>query len=218
DMPTKQYAAYIQDDFRVSGKLTLNLGFRYDLITGMAIDQSKNPNFVILDKAGKAGALAGIEGFEDFGKDPAEDKNNFQGRAGFAYDVRGDGRDVVRAGYGRYYDFGYTNANILFAAVNATGIGAGTVYSVTNSNGISNGRSQYDGVNFGIRRQLRNNFSLNAWYSLSSANGTSGGGTDELSTGNIQDHLHPFGDIQFGPSGRTDARHRINISGIVTIP
>ncbi|HMD35539.1 MAG TPA: TonB-dependent receptor [Vicinamibacterales bacterium] len=327
--PMKQYATYIQDDFRVSDRLTLNLGFRYDLITGMAIDQTKNPNFVILDKAGKAGALAGIEGFEDFGKDPAEDKNNFQGRAGFAYDVRGDGRDVVRAGYGRYYDFGYTNANILFAAVNATGIGAGTVYSVTNSNGIknvngalfkvgdpvpasvaqpneaggalplnshiasprikqpysdqfsagwshqlnpstaididyvhstgkdlgwrpalnqrdgnpsgprhysvllapygtfspasftidiSNGRSQYDGVNFGIRRQLRNNFSLNAWYSLSSANGTSGGGTDELSTGNIQDHLHPFGDIQFGPSGRTDARHRINISGIVTIP
>jgi hypothetical protein len=327
--PMKQYAAYIQDDFRLSDKLTLNLGFRYDLITGMAIDQSKNPNYVILDKAGKAGALAGIEGFEDFGKDPAEDKNNVQARAGFAYDVRGDGKDVVRAGYGRYYDFGYTNANILFAAVNATGIGAGTVYSVTNSNGIknvngaffkvgdpvpqsvaqpneaggalplnshiasprikqpysdqvsagwshqlnpstaididyvhstgsdlgwrpalnqrdgnpsgprhysvllapygtfnpasftidiSNGRSTYNGVNFGIRRQLRDNFSLNAWYSLSSAEGTSGGGTDELSTGNIQDHLHPFGDIQFGPSGRTDARHRINISGIVTIP
>ena len=42
----------------------------------------------------------------------------------------------IRAGYGRYYDVGYTNANILFAAINATGIGAGTVFTVTNAAGI----------------------------------------------------------------------------------
>ena len=54
------------------------------------------------------------------------------------YDFGGDGKNVFRGGWGRYYDFGYTNANILFAAVNATGIGAGTVFSVTNSNGIKN--------------------------------------------------------------------------------
>src|SRR5262249_52421264 len=83
---------------------------------------------------------------------------------------------------------------------------------------ISNGRSTYDGVNFGIRRQLRSHFSVNAWYSLSRAKGTSGSGTDELSTGNIQNHLDPFSDVQNGPSGRTDARHRINISGIVELP
>ena len=88
--PMKQYAMYIQDDWRVSNKLTLNLGFRYDLITGMAIDQSLNPNFVILDKAGKAGALAGIAGFEDFGKTPTEDKNNFQPRAGLC--LRSEGQ------------------------------------------------------------------------------------------------------------------------------
>ena len=38
--------------------------------------------------------------------------------------------------HGRYYDVGYTNSNILFAAINATGIGAGTIFSVTNPNGI----------------------------------------------------------------------------------
>src|SRR5262249_47198847 len=54
--PMKQYATFIQDDWRVNAKLTLNLGFRYDLVTGMAIDQTKNPNFVTLDKAAKAGA------------------------------------------------------------------------------------------------------------------------------------------------------------------
>jgi outer membrane receptor protein involved in Fe transport len=326
--PMKQYAVYAQDDWRVNGKLTLNLGFRYDLIDGMAIDQTKNPNFVILDKAAKAGVLAGIKGFEDFGKTPAEDKNNYQPRVGFAYDVNGNGKDVVRGGYGRYYDFGYTNANILFAAVNATGIGAGTVFQVTNSNGIrktdgsffkvtdpvssiaqpneaggalplnshiasprikqpyadqvsvgwshqidtataididyvhsngkdlgwrpslnqrdgnpggprhysvllaqfgsfspasftidiSNGRSRYDGVNFGIRRHMRNHVSFNAWYSLSKARGTTGNGADELSTGNIQNHLDPFGPVQFGPTGRTDARHRVTMSAIVELP
>jgi hypothetical protein len=326
--PMKQYALYIQDDWRASDKLTFNLGFRYDLVTGMAIDQAKNPNFVILDKAGKAGALKGITGFEDFGLAPQEDRNNFQPRAGLAYDLRGDGRDIVRAGYGRYYDFGYTNANILFAAVNATGIGAGTIYSVTNTNGIrrtdgslfkvgdpissiaqpneaggalplnshiasprikqpyadqvsvgwshqldaataididfvhsagrdlgwrpavnqrdgnptgprhystllapygsfspanftidiSNGRSRYDGVNFGVRRQMRNHVLFNAWYSLQQAKGTGGNGTDELSTANIQNHLDPFGDIQFGPTGRTDSRHRVTISAILELP
>jgi len=326
--PMKQYAGYIQDDWRVTNKLTLNLGFRYDLITGMAIDQTKNPNFVILDKAGKAGALAGIAGFEDFGKTPAEDKNNFQPRAGFAYDLTGNGRDVLRGGWGRYYDFGYTNANILFAAVNATGIGAGTVFAVNNSNGIrnpngtffsvndpisnieslneaggalplnshiasprikqpysdqvsmgwshqldaataidvdyvhsdgkdlgwrpalnqrdgnpsgprhysvllaqfgtfspasftidiSNGKSRYDGVNFGIRRQERHHIGFTAWYSLSQAKGTTGNGADELSTGNIVNHLDPFADVQFGPSGRTDARHRTTIAGTIGLP
>jgi Carboxypeptidase regulatory-like domain/TonB dependent receptor-like, beta-barrel len=326
--PMKQYATFIQDDWRLSNRLTLNLGFRYDLVTGMAIDQTKNPNFVILDKAGKAGALAGIAGFEDFGKSPAEDKNNFQPRAGFVFDLNGDGRNVIRGGWGRYYDFGYTNANILFAAVNATGIGAGTIFSVNNSNGIknpdgsffkvsdpisniaslneaggalplnshiasprikqpysdqtsfgysrqldaataldvdyihssgkdlgwrpalnqrdgnpagprhysvllapygtfspasftidiSNGRSVYDGLNVGVRRRMQKHLQFNAWYSISSAKGTTGAGADELSTGNIQNHLDPFADVQFGPSGRTDARHRSTVSAIINAP
>ncbi len=72
---------------------------------------------------------------------PKEDTNNYQGRIGLAWNVDGNGRDVVRLGYGRYYDVGYTNANILFAAVNATGIGAGQIFNVSNPNGIvkSNG-------------------------------------------------------------------------------
>ena len=147
NIPTKQFATYIQDDWRVTDKLTLNLGLRYDLNTGFAIDQLLNPNYVMLDVAGKEGRLAGLPGFEDFGKEPKEDYDNIQPRVGLAYDVRGNGRDVVRAGYGRYFDFGYTNSNILFAAVNATGVGAGTVFEVNNASGIRNPNGTFFSVN-----------------------------------------------------------------------
>ena len=41
---------------------------------------------------------------------------------------RGNGKDVVRAGWGIYYDFGYTNANILFPGLSAQG-GSGVVFT-----------------------------------------------------------------------------------------
>jgi outer membrane receptor protein involved in Fe transport len=322
NIPNKQFGAYIQDDWRVSDRLTLNLGLRYDVIDGFAIDQSLNPNFVILQNAGRAGRFAGQPAFREFGLDSKEDTNNWQGRAGFAWDVRGNGRDLVRAGYGRYYDVGYTNANILFAAINATGIGAGQVFNVLNANGIrkadgsffhvgddistiasqneaggalplnshiasprirqpysdqysvgwshqlaegtvfdvdyihsegrdlgwriqlnqrnpgsgsrqfadlpispanfnidiSDGKSKFDGVNFGIRRRMTRGLQFSAWYSLSSAQSTTGNGSDELNVQNIQNHLDPYADVQFGPSGRTDARHKATISAVWQAP
>ena len=147
NIPTKQFSVYIQDDWRVNDRLTLNLGLRYDLNTGFAIDQSRNPNYVMIAEAGAAGRLTGLPGYEDFGKEPKEDYDNFQPRAGLAYDVRGNGRDLIRAGYGRYFDFGYTNSNILFAAVNATGVGAGTVFEVNDASGIRNPNGTFFSVN-----------------------------------------------------------------------
>lgn len=136
-IPNKQYALYLQDAWRVTDRLTLDLGVRYDLVTGFAFDQSQNVIFAELQAAGAAGALAGAPGFEDFGKEPAEDRNNIAPRAGFTYDVNGDGKLVVRGGAGRYYDFAYTNANILFAVVGAQS-SFGQIYSNTNSSGVRN--------------------------------------------------------------------------------
>ena len=143
NIPLRQYATYLQDDWRVNSKLTLNLGLRYDYITGYQIDQSKNPSFVTLQAAGRAGRLAGIKGLENFGKEPREDRNNIQPRAGFAYDVRGNGTDVVRGGWGIYQDMGYTNANVLFAAIDATGIGSGSIFNVDVPAGIRNGNGTF---------------------------------------------------------------------------
>jgi hypothetical protein len=136
-IPNNQYAFYIQDGWRVTDKLNLDLGVRYDLVTGFAFDQDDNQFFTQLQAAGAAGHLAGFVGFEDFGKEPAEDKNNIAPRVGFTYDVKGDSDLVVRGGVGRYYDFAYTNANILFAVIGAQS-SFGQIYSNTDSSGIKN--------------------------------------------------------------------------------
>jgi outer membrane receptor protein involved in Fe transport len=137
NIPLKQFAGYVQDDWRVNNRLTLNLGLRFDVITGYQFDQSANPNYVKVQNAGKAGQLAGIKGLENFGKDPKEDWNNWQPRIGFAYDVFENGTDLLRGGWGIYQDMGYTNSNGLFAAFDAQA-GFGAVLSVANTTGIRN--------------------------------------------------------------------------------
>ena len=88
--------------------------------------------------AGAAGLLKGIVGLENFGLEPKEDYDNFQPRIGGVLDVRGDGKDIIRAGWGVYTDVGYTNSNVLFAATDSTGKGFGQVFNVTVTNGIRN--------------------------------------------------------------------------------
>ncbi len=138
NIPTKQFATYFQDDWRVSDRLTLNVGVRWDLVTGYQFDQSRNPNYVAIRDARRAGLLANVPGLENLGEEPQEDYNNFQPRIGGVYDLNGNGKNVIRAGWGVYMDFGYTNSNVLFAAADATGNGFGQVFSVNNAAGIRN--------------------------------------------------------------------------------
>ncbi|MEO6402534.1 MAG: TonB-dependent receptor, partial [Vicinamibacteria bacterium] len=142
-IPNNQYSGYIQDGWRMNDKLTLDLGVRYDLVTGFAFDQSQNIIYSELTAAANAGVFTRSGspcpciGFEDFGKSPKEDTNNIAPRVGFTYDAKADSSVVVRGGVGRYYDFAYTNANILFAVIGAQS-SFGQVYSNTNSTGIRN--------------------------------------------------------------------------------
>jgi outer membrane receptor protein involved in Fe transport len=138
NIPVKQYAGYVQDDWRVTDRLTLNLGLRYDLVTGLQFDQSKNPNYVLAQQLGAAGRFANVVGYENFGKTPKDDTNNWQPRLGGVWDVRGNAKDLVRAGWGIYTDFGYTNSNVLFAAADASGSRFGTVFTANNTSGIRN--------------------------------------------------------------------------------
>ncbi|MEP6918339.1 MAG: TonB-dependent receptor, partial [Acidobacteriota bacterium] len=325
NIPFRQYSTYLQDDWRLSDRVTLNLGLRYDYVTGVEVDQSGNPNFQALQAAGLAGRFKGVAGFEDFGKSQQEDRNNLQPRIGIAYDIRGNSKDVLRGGWGVYQDFGYTNSNALFAAIDATGQGHGAIFSVNNTAGIrkadgtlfrvgdpissivsqneadptkapqfgqivsprlqqpytrqtnigwgheldsataltvdvvhidgrdlnirfrpnyrdpatglrrladldirpntqavrigiNGGKSRYDGLILGVRRRMSHGMDFSASYTLAKATSNIGTASDELDANYVQDVTQPFADVQQGPSGRSDARHRVSLSAVIRVP
>jgi len=135
--PVDQYSVYVQDDWEVNNRLTLNLGLRYDYWEGFDLDQRANPIRQVLSTQ----TTYNESYLRDFqgggGSVLSEDTDNFAARLGFAYDVKGDGTHIFRGGYGTFYDFPYTNATILFpaAAVQST---YGLVYRYLDNGGIRN--------------------------------------------------------------------------------
>jgi len=143
NIPTKQYGLYIQDEWRAADRLTLNLGVRYDLVTGLDFDQSLNPNFVKVQAAARAGlfntlpsSIAAV--LNDFALSEQSDRNDIEPRIGAVYAMKGNGKDIVRGGWGIYSDFGYTNSNVLLAALDATGNRFGTVFAASDPTGLKN--------------------------------------------------------------------------------
>ncbi|HEX8475781.1 MAG TPA: TonB-dependent receptor [Pyrinomonadaceae bacterium] len=101
---SEDYAAYIQDDWRATPKLTINAGLRYDN-QHMKRPPIKNTDPVLL--------AAGI----DTGR-PPQDDNNIAPRLGFSYAF--SERTVVRGGYGIFY--GRTTGIMLGTAHSGNGI------------------------------------------------------------------------------------------------
>ncbi len=131
-----EVGAYFQDDWKVSHKLTVNVGLRWDLFTrhteksgkvttflpgpgcltpsnGFCADAIANANI----PAGSPGCdtpfqishavLAGVcgpGGFAIANNLGAGNHKNFGPRAGFAYDLRGDGKTAIRGGFGVSYE------------------------------------------------------------------------------------------------------------------
>jgi hypothetical protein len=89
---------YGQDDYRVNNRLTLNLGLRYDLFTWPTEINNRMANF---DVATGQIVLAGQNGESD--STLTNPKHDFAPRIGFAYDLRGDQKTVLRGGYGIFY-------------------------------------------------------------------------------------------------------------------
>ena len=119
-------AGYFQDDWKVSPRLTLNLGVRYDVETGRAADNEMQSSFdmgQINPAAGVPGVVtfAGINGTPN--SDFYADKNNFAPRFGFAWRPFGGEKTVVRGGSGVFYgnpdDLGFNNSAVLGFATQA---------------------------------------------------------------------------------------------------
>jgi hypothetical protein len=120
NIPLDLYGLYLQDDWRVTDRLTVNLGVRWDYLDGMPIEQTST-NFQNMQLAGQTGRFDGTL-LEDFGKEPRGDWDNIQPRLGAVYDLGGNGRNLVRGGWGIYTDIAYTNANVLTTSLEGGGI------------------------------------------------------------------------------------------------
>jgi hypothetical protein len=133
EIPLDLFGVYVQDTWRLTDRVTFNLGVRWDMVDGMPIDQSTSGNFLAMQAAGRAGRFAGTL-LEEFGQETRPDRDNVQPRLGAVIDLRGDGRDVIRGGWGIYTDLSYTNSNALTAAFDAAG--GGIVFNAASNTGL----------------------------------------------------------------------------------
>jgi hypothetical protein len=100
-MKTQDLDYFIQDDWRATPRLTLNLGLRYEY--------QRNPQPVA------------VNGLLPQTANRVDDRNNIGPRVGFAYDLSGDGKTSIRGGWGLYYGR-VINSTVYNALVN-TGVG-----------------------------------------------------------------------------------------------
>lgn len=142
------YAPWVQDDWRISDRLTLNLGFRWDLNSPVFEEQNRmnstfdtttvNPVSNRINQAQFPGyrVLGGPTFVSDGDPYPYKrDKGMIQPRVGFAY-VMND-KTIMRGGYGIYY------LNVVgFSSSNGFGVGNTPVTSLdgdrTSTNALSN--------------------------------------------------------------------------------
>lgn len=172
---------YLQDSFRWNSRLTVNYGLRWDFF---GVVHEKNNLFYRLtpDNGGTEGQVGGPGGPPSL---YSPDYNNFAPRIGFAYDLTGKARTVIRGGWGLFYDAfsqdiflghipyncvfcpgpayaGVGPAAISFAGLSSSALGAGPVFSSPSPLG------DFFGVDPNIRTPYVQNFNLNIQQQLSS--------------------------------------------------
>ncbi|HEX7294799.1 MAG TPA: TonB-dependent receptor, partial [Pyrinomonadaceae bacterium] len=91
DTPNNRFQFYGNDSWRITPRFTLNYGLSYRVDTNLWNHDQGHPA-IIAPLFGK-------------GTEPSpKDTNNIAPRLGFAWDIAGNGRTVIRGGFGMYYD------------------------------------------------------------------------------------------------------------------
>src|SRR5207237_3848057 len=159
----RAYAFYAQDDWKVTSRLTINYGLRWEYHP-MFEDRFGNvaaflPDYnTVVNGVNVHGAVAVPNGrlnmvhpafAESIAPTPIltadkagipnslrySQKTDFAPRVGFAWRASGDGKTVIRGGYGKYID-----AQLGYLILSSCAVEASDVASFTNS--ITNGRAQ----------------------------------------------------------------------------
>ncbi len=142
--PTRQihnwgYAGFVQDDFRVTSNVTLNFGLRYEV------------NSVIKEAHNLLGNFDPAKGMVQVGQSGVSgpynpDRNNFAPRFGFAWDIGGRGRTVLRAGGSIMYET--VNWESFLALNNSLGLATVPTGAQIDSSGGTSGGNIATGVAF----------------------------------------------------------------------
>ncbi|MCU1283967.1 MAG: TonB-dependent receptor plug [Acidobacteriales bacterium] len=122
---TNDYAFFLQDNIKVSQRLSLNMGLRYEL------QQFPSAQF-----ANPAAAQTSYQ---------PSDQNNFGPRFGFAYDILGNSKLVFRGGYGMYYGR-IINSTVAAALVNTGMPTAQPSYTISNTQTVNGTPVQYPNI------------------------------------------------------------------------
>jgi hypothetical protein len=96
---TQEHGLFIQDDFKVSSRFTVNAGLRYEIFGAETEEDNKIVNYdpinMRLIYAGEDGASASVNKKTDYG--------NLAPRIGLTYDLFGDSSTILRTGFGITY-------------------------------------------------------------------------------------------------------------------
>jgi len=91
----KEFSLFLQDDWKVRPTFTLNLGVHYDQFVNFYDESNQQYNLsrYFLEAIGNS-----------WGAPVHPDKSAYSPRVGFAWDLTGNGKSVVRASFGLFYD------------------------------------------------------------------------------------------------------------------
>ncbi len=104
----KFLSGYVQDDFKITHNLTLNLGLRYDYAAPLTELHNRVSTFragqqsTVFPTAPVGLVFPGDQGIS--ASTYSADKNNFAPRVGFAWDPTGTGKLSIRSGFGMFYN------------------------------------------------------------------------------------------------------------------